>query len=99
MPNYFMGAEGKADCLQSDISLVGAIHESPLQTGMFCDVIEAFSSRRAPFCGRQAESLWEADIPPMFALHQHGTGLAAQSAFPSAPWPSLHKIFDQLIWR
>jgi hypothetical protein len=30
----------------------------------------------APFCGRQAGSLWKADIPPM---------LAAQSAFPSAP--------------
>jgi len=24
------------------------------------------------------------NIPPMLALHQHGTGLAAQSAFPSA---------------
>jgi hypothetical protein len=31
---------------------------------------------------------------PMLALHQHGTGLAAQSAFPSVPWSSLHKILD-----
>jgi hypothetical protein len=41
----------------------------------------------------------KSNIPPMLALHQHGTGLAAQSAFPSGPLPGLHKIFDQLIWR
>jgi hypothetical protein len=34
--------------------------------------------------------LWKADIPPMLALHQHGTGLAAQSAFPPGPWVGLY---------
>jgi hypothetical protein len=29
----------------------------------------------------------EDDLPPRLALHQHGTGLAAQSDFPSEPLP------------
>jgi hypothetical protein len=40
-----------------------------------------------------------ADIPPMLALHHHGTGLAAQSAFPSGPLASFHQKFRQRIWR
>jgi len=41
----------------------------------------------ATLCGKEAEDLWLRNIPPMLALHQHGTGLAAQSAFPSGPLP------------
>jgi len=53
----------------------------------------------AALCGWPAGILWRADIPPMLALHQHGTGLAAQSAFPSEPLASFHQKFGQLIWR
>jgi hypothetical protein len=47
--------------------------------------------------GRQG--VMENNFPPRLALHQHGTGLAAQSASPSGPLPGFHEIFDQLIWR
>jgi hypothetical protein len=52
-----------------------------------------------PFAeGKQGEVM-KSNIPPMLALHQHGTGLAAQSAFPSGPLPSFQKKSEQLIWR
>jgi len=44
----------------------------------------------AALSDRQARFLWKVDIPAMLALHQHGTGLAAQFAFLSGPLAGFH---------
>jgi hypothetical protein len=77
-------------------------HETPISPELGRDsMISPKLSNYAPAAlwGWPAGSLWGADVPPMIALHQNGTGLTAQSAFPSGPLASFHYKFDQLIWR
>jgi hypothetical protein len=67
--------------------------------GVFGHFIEVFFSRPRCALRKANREAMESNIPPMLALHQHGTGLAAQSDFPSGPLAGFHKIFDQIIWR
>ena len=51
----------------------------------------------AALCGNQPGGTGKGDLPPMLALHQNGTGLAAHAAFPSGLLASTVENFDQLI--
>ena len=53
----------------------------------------------AALCGNQPRGTGKEDLPPMLALHQNGTGLAAHAAFPPGPINSNRKNFDQRIGR
>jgi hypothetical protein len=67
--------------------------------GVFGHFIEVFFSRPRCALRKINRDALQSNFPPMLALHQHGTGLAAQSDFPSGPLSRSPKIFDQLIWR
>ena len=81
MDSYFRGPEGKPSCLQSQ------------GTYLSLDGARALEMRIVE-CGMWIEKIKFRN--PQIEFRNLRPMLAAQSALPSGPWSSFHRMFDQL---
>jgi len=91
---YIKGTASSGTRKQSHLACSPKAPVSPM-LGRGCSLI--FRTLFSPAPLRFAEGpqgVVASKSPPRLALHQHGTGLAAQAAFPSGPFPGFHKILD-----